>query len=151
MRCVANPRGARLVIVDGARWKGRTEAMVSAAVEHFGELPPDGILEIHSAPNTGVFVELAPFHDVNGDGPGAIIRLSRSPLPELHEWSDLEPPEPAEHVLRRSAALGPGEVLLARVPRHPQMLLPHLAARGLEHEVALRPDGTALIWIRAGR
>lgn len=68
--------------------------------------------------------------------------------PEILALDDLEPPEPLERVLTESEGLGPGEVLLAHVPRHPRLLLPRLAERGLTVETHERPDGTALVRVR---
>jgi TetR/AcrR family transcriptional regulator len=49
------------------------------------------------------------------------------------ELRELEVPEPLEQILLASAELAPGEAVLARVPRFPRMLLPHLEKRGLTH------------------
>lgn len=71
--------------------------------------------------------------------------------PEPEDLRDLEPPEPLERVLVRASALPPGAAYLARLPRHPRLLLPRLVERGLDHQVFDEPDGTALIRISRSR
>ena len=47
-----------------------------------------------------------------------------------------------------TAELAPGESYAARTPRHPRLLLPRLAERGLAFEVYDEPDGSALVHVR---
>ncbi len=61
---------------------------------------------------------------------------------------DLEPPEPLEKVLEMAARLLPGEVVCARLPRFPRLLLGHLDARSLAWQVAELTDGSALLHLR---
>lgn len=65
--------------------------------------------------------------------------------PAIVDLRDLEPPEPLERVLSLAARLGPGESLLAHLPRHPRWLLPHLAQRQLSHAIVDLCDGSALV------
>ena len=58
---------------------------------------------------------------------------------------DLEPPEPLQRILEEVEQLEPGDILVARTPRNPRMLLPRLVDRGVEHAVVEAPDGTALL------
>jgi len=51
-------------------------------------------------------------------------------------------------ILIATAKLAPGASYTARTPRHPRMLLPRLAERGLAFEVYDEPDGSALVHVR---
>jgi uncharacterized protein (DUF2249 family) len=77
-----------------------------------------------------------------------VVRAGKGGLLPLLELSDLPAPEPMERALEAVAALAQGAVLLARLPRHPVLLLEQLRARGVASETALRPDGTAVLWAR---
>lgn len=68
--------------------------------------------------------------------------------PEVLDLSELPPPEPLERLLHAAATLGPGEALVALLPRDPVHARPHLAARGLAVEVVVRADGRALVTLR---
>jgi AcrR family transcriptional regulator len=68
--------------------------------------------------------------------------------PAVLDLRDLEAPEPMEAVLLATGPLEAGAVVVARVPRVPRLLLPHLEDRGLEWRVHERADGTALVYIR---
>jgi TusA-related sulfurtransferase len=74
--------------------------------------------------------------------------VSLDETPEVLDLSELSPPEPLERLLHAAAALGPGESLVALLPRDPVHARPHLVARGLAVEVAVRPDGRALVTVR---
>ncbi len=65
--------------------------------------------------------------------------------PEILELGALEPPEPLERVLEACERIGPGDVVLAHVPRYPRLLLPRLEERGLTVQTHERLDGTALV------
>lgn len=78
------------------------------------------------------------------------VRIARVRLPPFADLTELEPPEPMEAVLRACAALTPGAVQTARLPRRPVLLFPQLVARGVRFEVAQRPDGTVLLWLQRG-
>jgi len=71
--------------------------------------------------------------------------------PEIVDLRTLPAPLPLERVLESTAALEPGEAYLARVPRYPRLLLPHLRERGLEWLVHEEPDGSALLRIERAR
>lgn len=64
---------------------------------------------------------------------------------DVHDLRDFEPPEPLERVLAAEAALTPGGVFLARVPRMPQLLLQRLFLRDTSYLVEALPDGSALV------
>lgn len=81
------------------------------------------------------------------DGVWSVL-VGRGALPTLHDFSELEAPQPMEQTLLVAVALTQGAVLLALVPRFPQPLIPELEAQGFEVAAAMRPDGTALVWVR---
>lgn len=76
--------------------------------------------------------------------------LAREAPPPM-DLRDLEAPLPLEQVLLATAPLPAGAALLFRVPRAPNLLLPHLRERGLEHAVLEESDGTALLHVRRSR
>lgn len=84
--------------------------------------------------------------DAQADG-SWLVRAGRRALPALEDLTELEPPGPMERVLLALSRLGPGEVFHARLPRNPVPLRGLLEARGVEYEIAMRPDGTALLWL----
>lgn len=67
---------------------------------------------------------------------------------EVLDLRDLEAPGPLERILEASARLAPGASLLARTPRYPRLLFPHLEQRALEWKAREQRDGSALVWIR---
>jgi uncharacterized protein (DUF2249 family) len=74
-------------------------------------------------------------------------RAGKGALPALVDLTELEAPEPMHRVLQALSRLAAGDVFLARLPHRPAPLLPLLDARGASYDVALRPDGTALLWL----
>jgi len=70
------------------------------------------------------------------------------PPPDVMDLRDLEAPGPFERILEASARLAPGASFVARTPRFPRMLLPHLKQRALAWEVCEEPDGSALVHVR---
>ena len=76
------------------------------------------------------------------------VEVLAAGAPEPLELRQLEAPGPLEAVLAGSAQLAPGGALIARVPRVPRMLLPHLQERGMSWSVVERADGSALLHLR---
>ena len=76
------------------------------------------------------------------------IRIRGAAAPGILDLRDLEPPEPMVVILERSSGLGAGEVLLARLPRVPRLLLPRLEERGLRHECIETRDGGVYLALR---
>lgn len=89
--------------------------------------------------------EVASAHQPDGTW---LVRAGKERLVPLEELVELPAPEPLERALEACAALAPGAVFAAHLPRDPLLLKPHLEARGLRWEVASRPDGTAVLWVR---
>jgi AcrR family transcriptional regulator/uncharacterized protein (DUF2249 family) len=130
-----------------------------------GRDPLDTILAaLERLPATGVLKLTAPFRPspllslLSGRGyrasareeaPG-VWRVEAQPpdSPEIVDLRELEAPEPLERILAATARLEAGDVLIARVPRFPRLLLPHLEERGLAWEVHEEADGTALVHVR---
>jgi uncharacterized protein (DUF2249 family) len=77
-----------------------------------------------------------------------LVRAGKGQLPPLEELTLLPAPEPLERVLESVSGLQPGAVFTAHLPRDPLLLKPHLDSRGLAWRVALRPDGSAVLWVR---
>ncbi len=77
-----------------------------------------------------------------------IVCGSRDVVPSLLDVCDLEPPGPLEAVLDAAQGLAPGATLVARVPRYPALVFPHLEKRKLAWETTERTDGSVLIWLR---
>jgi TetR/AcrR family transcriptional regulator len=119
------------------------------------------LAQLEELPSSGALVVQAPFR------PSPLLSLlsrrghgvSAEALSEKH-WAvevvvggaltiddlrDFEPPEPMERVLSAVALLAPGGAYLARLPRHPELLLPKLLERGLMVQVAPRGDGSTLL------
>lgn len=65
--------------------------------------------------------------------------------PPVLDLRDLEPPEPLERVMSAVRGLGPADVFIAHLPRHPRWLLPHLARTGHSHEIVELCDGSAVL------
>jgi AcrR family transcriptional regulator len=124
--------------------------------------PLDAVLEAVTAVGPGGVVKItAPFrpapliallssrgHAVRDEALGPrhfTVEVVNAGKPEPEDLRELEPPEPLERVLGASATLAPGGVYLARLPRHPRLLLPHLGQRGLAWSVYDEPDGSALL------
>lgn len=76
------------------------------------------------------------------------VEIRGPEAPEPLELRDLPAPEPLERVLVESSAIAPGRLLLARVPKVPNLLLPHLKDRGLTFQVHQERDGSALLVVR---
>ena len=84
------------------------------------------------------------------DGSGEWLRVSHRPPPPLVVLTELEAPEPMRRILSALAAMRPGDVFLALLPHRPAPLLPLLDAKGAQYDLAVRPDGQALLWLSPG-
>lgn len=130
-----------------------------------GRDPLDTILAaLERLPATGILKLTAPFRPspllllLSGRGyrasareeAPAVWRVEAQPpdSPEILDLRELEAPEPLERILAATARLEAGDALIARVPRFPRLLLPHLEERGLAWEVHEEADGTALVHVR---
>lgn len=126
---------------------------LAAILEAVGRMPAAGVLKLTApfrpAPLLAVLAGRG-CHVTDTQGqPGRWDIEVRAPdAPEPLDLRDLPAPEPLERVLTLASALPPGAVLLFRVPRVPNLLLPHLAARDLLHAVHEEPDGSALLHVR---
>jgi TetR/AcrR family transcriptional regulator len=73
------------------------------------------------------------------------VRILGPQASAILDVRDLEPPEPMVAILEGASSLAPQQVLLARLPRVPRLLLPRLAERGLEVVyIEVRDDGVYL-------
>ena len=116
-----------------------------SAVEATDQLEERGVLELHGAPDTFAPELQALGYAVSSqDG---LLRAAKGAVPPLIDLTGLEAPEPMHRILLAFAKLQPGEVFLALLPHRPAPLFPHLEARQANYEVALRPDGKAVLWL----
>ena len=104
-----------------------------------------GVLEVIAGPSS-LQTELSARGFVVSVEPG-FLRAGKGALPPLVDLTELEAPEPMQRVLHALSRLAPGDAFLARLPHRPAPLLPLLDARGASYDIALRPDGTALLWL----
>lgn len=163
LRGVAAPRGAVVPAPSGGGAK--REGLASFDVRPLlkaGIDPLDAILEKLEAVGPGGVLKLVtPFrpaplisllagrgHQVEVHGVSAAEFLvevihGHGVVPE--DLRELEPPGPLERVLEACASLPPGGVYLARLPRRPKLLFPHLDQRGYAWLVHDEPDGSALL------
>lgn len=119
------------------------------------------LAELERLPPRAALVVVAPFrpaplerllaargHGVSVFGAGAgahalVCRVGEAePVLDLRERPA---PEPMEAVLEGAGALAPGAVLLALVPRRPELLLPQLTRRGLAYALLPLPDDSHLL------
>ena len=75
------------------------------------------------------------------------VVVGKAPVADLRE---LEAPGPLERVLEAACSIEPGEIYLARLPRFPRMLIPHLEERELAYELLDRGVRGTLLLIRGG-
>ncbi len=126
---------------------------LSRILRRLEHLPVDGVLKVIAPFRPGPLLsllgarrfratarELEPrVWEVEIQPPGAV---------EIADYRDLEAPVPLERILEATPGLEPGGALLARVPRVPRLLFPHLEDRHLTWEVYREHDGSALIRVR---
>lgn len=153
MRAVQSPSPTRLQIMDVRPTIAAGDHPIDAVMAASEALSPDGLLEI-VAPfePLPLMKKLAArgFHIGSQRHSDAwIVQVAKRALPPTEDLTDLEPPEPLHRVLSAVSAIAPGAVYLARLPRTPAPLIAQLQARGIEYEVALRPDGSAVLWVRS--
>ncbi len=87
--------------------------------------------------------------DAREAAPGVwAVAVAVAPCAAVVDLRELPPPEPLEHLLKRTAALEPGASMTARTPRIPRLALPHLDARGLAYALHEEPDGACLVHIQ---
>ncbi len=161
-RAPARPPSAE--VASGAATK-RSRALALLDVRPIitgGQDPLRAILSaVEALPPSGMLVLDAPFRPApllallsrRGHGVAAteveaghwIVEVVVGGAPPVEDLRDLEPPEPMERVLAASEALRPGGIYLARLPRIPRLLLPHLRERELRFEVLERADGAAVL------
>ncbi|PIE23466.1 MAG: hypothetical protein CSA62_07560 [Planctomycetota bacterium] len=127
-----------------------------------GEDPLEEVLRLlHLLAPTGAVQLLAPFRPTPlitllesrgflvtvselGKGDWELI-LRGEAAPEILDYRDLAAPEPLNRVLLARAQLRPGEVLLARLPRRPELLLQRLSEFGDLWNALLLDDGSCLL------
>lgn len=73
------------------------------------------------------------------------VEVLHAGTPDPEDLRDLEPPAPLERVLDAVKSLPKGAAYLARLPRRPRLLFPHLEAHAVSWLVADEADGSALL------
>lgn len=66
----------------------------------------------------------------------------------IDDLLDREAPEPLECVLEAVTSLASGQIYIARLPRFPRLLLPHLSEQAVDFEITEAVDDTALLHVR---
>lgn len=146
----ASPKRSGLRALDVRPILARGEDPLDTILRELEQVGPCGVLSITApfrpAPliqlltRRGHLVSDAPI----GDGAFHVeVIVGGAPVPE--DLRELEPPEPLERALGAAERLAPSGVYLARLPRVPRLLFPHLEERGLCHETHEEHDGTALL------
>ncbi len=125
---------------------------LEAILRALGTLDPDGLLRLTAPfePRPLLVLLGGRGYQLRCEGQGRRweVEIRGPEAPEILDLRDLEAPEPMERVLELSAGLAPGEALLARVPRMPVVLIPHLRERGLAFAVHVEADDGALLHLR---
>ena len=155
MRAVSIRSSAFLQVLDVRPTLARGDHPVDEVLAAADALAPGGVVELivpfEPRPLMQRLVEhgctVQSFAPATAGDPW-VVRAGKGGLAPLRDYADLEAPEPLERVLADVTALPPGTPYLARLPRNPVMLVPQLEARGLEHALTQRPDGSALLWAR---
>lgn len=119
-------------------------------LETLPQLGPGGVLKIRAPFRPAPLIALLSsrgYHvgDERFDNRLFALEIWANGEPEPEDLRELEPPEPLERVLAACAELPAGGLYRARMPRHPRLLIPHLAQRGLGWSVCDEPDGTAFL------
>jgi hypothetical protein len=73
------------------------------------------------------------------------VEIVNGGTPDVMDLRELESPEPLQRVLEEASALDGDEIFLARLPRFPSLLIPHLQQRGLDHVIHQEADGSVFI------
>jgi AcrR family transcriptional regulator len=141
---------APLAVLDVRSILARGVDPLSAILAALAPLPSTGLLLVEApfrpAPLLALLArrghavsceEIAPDH--------WLVEVVVGGAPAVEDLRDREPPEPLERALAVAAALAPGQVWIARLPRFPRLLVPHLRERGVEHAILERPDGAAVL------
>jgi AcrR family transcriptional regulator/uncharacterized protein (DUF2249 family) len=145
---LAKPDGIRVLDVRPLLARGTDP--LDAILDSLAQVGPSGVLSVTAPFRPAPLIAL-----LRGRGHAVVerqlgprhfhVEIIHGGEPVPLDLTDLEPPAPLERVLEECERLRSGGVLLARLPRHPRMLLPHLRERGLVFGVIDQPDGRALL------
>lgn len=147
------PAGPPLVQLDVRPLLARGTDPLADVLDAVQRLPSVGALEVLVPFRPDPLIALLSARgfavDAEQDcGVWRIIVRTPSLAPPL-DLRDLPAPEPMEALLAATTTLAPGEALLARTPRVPHLLFPHLEARGLR-VWAVGDDDGALVLVSRG-
>ena len=126
---------------------------LDAILAALARLPADGMLKIHAPFRPAPLLVLLAGKGLRSEArlaqPGVWeVEVLAQDAPQPVDLRDFEAPLPLEQVLLATARLAPGAAQLFRVPRVPNLLLPHLQERGLDHVIVEELDGSALLHVR---
>lgn len=129
------------------------EQALQGLLESVAKLSSDGVLKLNaenrpdalitSLRNQNYDVQVRQWNSRAWD-----VEVRASWIPAIADLRDFEAPLPMEKVLVACSQLGAGELYLARLPRVPVMLFPHLETRGLHWQVYEEHDQSALLLVR---
>lgn len=143
--------GARVRVLDLRAVRAGEASALEETLTAAAQLVDLGVLELFAPAEPTVLIAalrgaglvVAPAQHEGG----FLVRAGKRALPPLDDLTRLEPPLPLERVLLALSQLERGAVFHALLPRDPVPLRGMLEARAVEYEVAMRPDGTALLWL----
>ncbi|MEZ4219518.1 MAG: DUF2249 domain-containing protein [Polyangiaceae bacterium] len=144
------PNGPPLALLDVAPiLKGGVDPL-DTILEHLARVGPTGVLLVFAPFRPSPLIQLLTERGHGVEVERLSSRYFRVQIVNggglrIADLRELEAPEPLERVLEAAATLRDGAVYLARLPRHPRMLLPHLDARAVRYRVLDEPDGSALL------
>lgn len=149
----AAPRGegaAAIVKLDVRPILARGVDPLTAILAVIDALPPAGVLSIEAPfrPSPLLALLARKGHAATCEGLARdhfVVDVVKGGAPAIEDLRDLAAPEPMERVLVAGAALAPGEVFVALLPRFPRLLVPRLDERGLSHAIEERADGAAIL------
>jgi TetR/AcrR family transcriptional regulator len=150
LRPIPVAKGDGLRVIDVRPLLARGTDPLDTVLEAVAAVGPGGVVKISAPFRPAPLIALLSrrghaVRDAELGPRNFTLEIVHGGQPEPEDLRELEPPEPLERVLGATAELAAGGVYLARLPRHPWLLFPHLRERGLEWCVHDEPDGTALL------
>ena len=119
------------------------------------KMPGNGILKltvpnshvdlIESLQSRGYRVNVRQWENSDWD-----VEVLASRTPDIIDLRKMEAPEPMQRILTICTSMGKDDSYLARLPHVPNMLFPHLLARGMAWCVHEEQDNSALLMVRRG-
>lgn len=141
------------VMLDLRSIKHGVSDQMQSLMTSLDQVPDDGIVKLTTSTRPDALIESlqtqANRFNVRQLAEDAIdVEILGPHAPEIMDLTDLEAPGPMEKVLLACSRLEAGQSILARLPRVPVMLFPHLDKRGLSWCVHEEADQSALLMVR---